>query len=484
MDARYSPVLDSNPLPPPRGEASRKPVIPNGTAAGSRCAIPPAEVSFQPHSFADPSGRVFLWNGHLYRGLRGNAATHLGRLVREGTLTPLVERGLLIETTIKPMTLAEYDLIVQHRRVRVVSYPQEWCPAMFKRAVRHIVDLALELAGHGLMLKDAHPWNVLYEGTAPVFIDWGSIVSIEESEPWSGLDEFHRFCLNPLKLMSRNLDHLARAMLPTDRGVTDSDVAALCGNLPSRRPAGIRARQRLARLTESIRGRLNHSAEPRRCLTEELRRLREEVERVPVPEGAASTHVATRQDRRTASEAQDERTATLRRVIRSIGPATMLAIGGRDLMEVITPPPCEATLVAFDADPSWITDLYRQVDETQGAILPLIMDLTKPTPSIGWGSHWAIDARERFRSQLVVAADVAHLAKDRHFAMPLIVEGLAAFASRWLIVEWTNPAERSGSSGGRSEVRCEEFAAALETAFRDVRCISVSQTTRVIVCER
>jgi hypothetical protein len=320
-------------------------------------------------------------------------------------------------------------------------------------------------------------------------VDWGSIVSIEESGPWSGLDEFHRFCLNPLRLISRNLDHIARAMLPTDRGVTDSDVGTLCGELPSRRPAGIRARRRLARLTESIRGRLKHSAGLPRSLAEEFRQLREEVEQVPVPEGAVSTLVATRQDRRTASDAQGGRMATLRRVIRSLSPSTMLAIGGRELMDVIAPPPCEATLVAFGADPSWITDLYRRVDDARWVILPLIMDITKPTPSIGWGSHWAIDARERFRCQLLVVADcVPQLAEMRHFSMPLIVEGLAAFASKWLIVEWPNPAEHSrsaGPSGGGPEFRCEEFAEALEKTFREVRCIPVSQAaTTVILCER
>jgi hypothetical protein len=400
-----------------------------------------------------------------------------------------VDRGLLIETAINPMTLADYDLVVQHRQVPFVSYPQEWCPAMFKRAVRHIVDLALELAGHGLMLKDAHPWNVLYEGTAPVYVDWGSIVSIEESGPWSGLDEFHRFCLNPLRLMSRNLGHIARAMLPTDVGVTDSDVGALCGELPSRGPAGIRSRQRLARLSESIRDRLKNSAGPQRSLAEVFRRLREEVEGVPVPEGAVSTPIATRRDRRTASDVQGERMAVLRRVIRSLNPSTMLAIGGRDVMEVIAPPPCDASLVAFGVDPSWVTDLYRQVDDERWAILPLMMDITKPTPSIGWGSHWAIDARERFRCQLVVAADcVPHLAKTRQFSPPLIVDGLAAFASKWLIVEWPNPAELShsaGSSGAGPGFRCEEFASALGKEFGLVRLIPVPQAaTTVIVCER
>ena len=32
--------------------------------------IPHEEVSFHPLSYADPNGRVFWWNGELYRGIR------------------------------------------------------------------------------------------------------------------------------------------------------------------------------------------------------------------------------------------------------------------------------------------------------------------------------------------------------------------------------------------------------------------------------
>ncbi len=67
---------------------------------------------------------------------------------------------------------------LRHPRVRVISYPHEWCAEMLQEAALAHCRLLAAVAKGGMALKDAHPWNVLFDGTRPVFIDIGSIVPL------------------------------------------------------------------------------------------------------------------------------------------------------------------------------------------------------------------------------------------------------------------------------------------------------------------
>ena len=156
--------------------------------------IPAQEVIFHPHSFADDAGRLFNWNGQLFRGISYARTAFFGRLFREQIVQGLVERGLLIETEPTDLSVNGYGSVVRHRNVPFVSYPNEWCAAMLRDAALTIIELAIELTQRGLTLKDAHPWNVLFDSSKPVYVDLTSISPQQNEATWSAYDEFCRFC--------------------------------------------------------------------------------------------------------------------------------------------------------------------------------------------------------------------------------------------------------------------------------------------------
>src|SRR5512138_461254 len=125
--------------------------------------IPPDEVAFHPHSHGDPAGRLFLWKGSLYRGIRAGWTPVWAQLIENGLLQRLVDRGLFIDTEPTGLSLDGFELVVHHRLLPFASYPEEWCPAMLKDAALAILDLVIELAPHNLTLKDGHPWNVVFD---------------------------------------------------------------------------------------------------------------------------------------------------------------------------------------------------------------------------------------------------------------------------------------------------------------------------------
>jgi hypothetical protein len=62
-------------------------------------------------------------------------------------------------------------MILEHERVEFPSFPYEWNAEMLHAAGLLTLDLAQALLADGLGLKDGTPYNILFRGPAPVFID-------------------------------------------------------------------------------------------------------------------------------------------------------------------------------------------------------------------------------------------------------------------------------------------------------------------------
>ena len=189
--------------------------------------IPHKEVTFHPNSFGDPDGRLFRWNGQLYRGIGSEQAKFFANRSSFLVLQQLMQRGLLIESEVVPYLLDGYAAVVRHKTIPFAAYTHEWCAAMLKDAGLTILDLAIELAQHGMILKDAHPWNVLFDSYKPVFVDLTSIVPIPGDVRWSFYKEFCQYTLYPLILMADGHERIARWLLWEYTGVQEADVRTL-----------------------------------------------------------------------------------------------------------------------------------------------------------------------------------------------------------------------------------------------------------------
>ena len=77
----------------------------------------------------------------------------------------------------------EVGAVVRHERLAFPSYPYEWPAEMLHASGLLTLDLALAAFDEGLGLKDATPWNVLFRGPTPVFVDWLSVERRDAARP-------------------------------------------------------------------------------------------------------------------------------------------------------------------------------------------------------------------------------------------------------------------------------------------------------------
>lgn len=346
--------------------------------------VAPDEIRFHPHSFGDPAGRLFWWRDELYRGVRAEAAPFVTNLV-DTVLPTLVERRLVPATTPTDLTVDGFALVLRHERVPFTSYPNEWCSAMLRDASLLYLDLVAELVPQGLCIKDMNPWNLVFDGTRPLFVDVMSIAPLE-SCPHSFTEErFRRNYLDPLHLMERGEAGLARTLLPEWGGVP---------------PGLLGGRRRLRR-------------SPSDPLTL-CRRLRRQVEAIALPAAGEAAPA----DRETALLLDELRPASVLELRTSHGAAAALAARNG------------AHAIAFFEDDTQANGALRRARSDGSWLLPLVLDVAKPTPSIGFLDHFSIAATDRLRSELVVSGDaVRYAVAERRLTSEHVAEALAAFST-------------------------------------------------------
>jgi hypothetical protein len=123
--------------------------------------------NFHPTSFSDPTMRLLNYEGRLLRGVGPAHEQQIRRLFGEGVVGELMGRRQLVESKITTMASRDYPLIVEHKRLRRVTYPTEWCSEALRDAALCVLDMQIYLIGVGYTLVDAYPWNVLFERGKP-----------------------------------------------------------------------------------------------------------------------------------------------------------------------------------------------------------------------------------------------------------------------------------------------------------------------------
>ena len=101
---------------------------------------------------------------------------------------------------------------------------------------------------------------------------------------------------------------------------------------------------------------------------------------------------------------------------------------------------CADQVVAVDADHLAIEHLYRTLKaEQHSTILPLVGNLTDPSPGLGWRHRERQTLDERSRPDLILAlALIHHLSIGRNVPLPDLVAWFASFEAD-LVIEFVAP---------------------------------------------
>lgn len=423
-----------------------------------------ADIRFHPSSYADPHGRLFVEQGRLYRGVPAASVAYCTRLFESGVVDELVQSRLMVATTLSSLRVEGYPLVLEHELVPHVSYPYEWPAEMLRAAALHTLAVLEALAKHGLTLKDAHGWNVVFAGCRPLFVDFGSIIEFQPGDPWRAEREFQEYFLHPLAMMGAGHDRIARALLRDfEEGINLQICASIARLGVPQRPEGA---EPLAWYRELI-----SAYDFRSGITLWSDYYKDTFPALsPDPTWTGKHHA-------------------VHRLLQQHRPASVLDIGSNRGWYALLAAAGGARVVAFDNDAACINQLFADAAARGLDVQPLVMSCVNPSPRYGLGQGLMESASDRLASELVLAlALVHHLVFRMHLNFEQIAAGLAAYAQKTLIVEFP-PADdihvSQWMTAGHAWYTVENFTAALHRHFPRISRVPSDPSPRVLlVCER
>lgn len=464
-------------------------------------------------SLRDPSGNVCIVDDRIIRIINSNGVSDLNAFLSSTAARLFLVSRQLVQT--KFLNTAEVAAVlknaearnvfnqsvgatvVEHERVPFQSFPYEWPAEMLHAAAVLTLDLAERLLDEGLGLKDASPYNVLYRGARPVFID---LLSFEQRDPrdptWLPYAQFVRTFLLPL-LVNRHFDVSIAQLLTTHRdGIEPEEVTRLCGPLQKLRspfltlatiPARLAAQHAADDATIYERKTLADPAKARFILGRVLKSVRRKLKQVAPLAGRNSTWSDYTAHNSYTRDYLPDKEAFVTDVLAYLRPRKVLDVGCNTGHFSALAARHGASVVAIDYDAVVVGEVWRRASVEGLEILPLVVNLARPTPGIGWRNQECPSFLERahqgFDAVLMLAV-VHHLLVSERIPLAEIVDLAAELTTDTLVIEFIAPADPMFRriSRGRDPLfqylTQPFFESTCRKRFEIVRCERLGETHR------
>lgn len=443
-----------------------------------------------PGSFRDPAGFVFRRDGVLYRQVNRSYEPTFDRLESTGFLRQLQHDGLLVghETLGADQgSTAEALTVLRPDVVPFISYPYEWCFGELRDAALLTLELQRRALDAGFVLRDASAYNVQFIGGYPVFIDSLSFGIYNDGQPWQAYGQFCEHFLAPLALMTEHDARLAAIQRSFSDGIPLEIASRLLGmktwlrsGLMLHIHAHARSRKRFAHEAGKQRERTLSLAALRRLIDH----LRQTIEGLRLdPEGTPWANYET--EHNYTPDAATEKREAVREMLARLKPSTVWDLGANTGVFSAAAP--EGTrVIAIDGDHAAVERHYRRVRQNNRSILPLVMDLSNPSPARGWAHAERKSLAERGPADVVLAlALIHHLVLGGGVPLASVAKWLGGL-TRFAIVEFVPPDDEQvlRLTAGRTEATHPysepDFRRAFEGYFSLLETRAVKSSGRVL----
>ncbi len=442
-------------------------------------------------SFRDPKGWVFRRDSVVYRHVTDAARDDYSRLMESGLYENLVKADLLIPHEEQPVADSGAWKILKPDEIEFVSYPWEWSFSMLRDAAIATLDIAERAMDFGMILKDAPAFNIQFHKARPVLIDTLSLSVRIEGRPWEAYRQFCQHFLAPLALASRRDPRL----LLMGRNHIDGmplDLAATLLPIRTRLKPGLaahvhlhaRMQDRYAGNESAAAGRVNRSDVSEQGIRGILDSLKSSIRSLKSP-AAASAWEGYYSETNYSESAFDEKKRIVADYLDEVSPQVVWDLGANTGEFSGIAATRVDYVIAFEADHNAADLHYRECMKTRKSnILPLVMDLTNPSPGLGWDFRERMSLEERGPADSLMAlALIHHLAIGNNVPLYKISESLARLG-RHLIIEWVpkDDSQVQRLLASREDVfkdyTREGFTDAFANDWETMRCQKVGDSVR------
>lgn len=418
-------------------------------------------------TFRDPDGCCFSAGDRVYRYVVPDARERVRGLLESEFHLSLEKEGLVPKTVrIAPERAravlhgkfgrsfdVEHGMLLEHARVPFVSYASEWCPEMLFAAGQLTLELQLRALQHGLTLKDATPSNVLFVGTKPMFVDVLSFAARPAGMAvWSAYAQFIRTFYLPL-FVCRATGRAAHEILASRRdGIEPEEVYAQLSFFSRMSGAALQyvtlptllgktARAENATPAGARRYEEPNAFEIAQMLVRKLRSSFAKLQPAGTRRSSWSEYMSTSNYE---GRAFVDKVKFVREALAATDTASVLDVGCNTGHFSRLAATGGASVVSLDYDAVVVTEVWQSARAQGLDILPLVMNLARPTPGQGWRNSEERSFLERATGQfdvVMLLAVIHHLSITDGIPLRDIFSLAAALTKKAVIVEFIPPGD-------------------------------------------
>lgn len=455
-------------------------------------------------SFRDASGAVYETGAEILRTVNKCYAEDWEHVKNSGLLQKAMDKGLLAVREVPiPTGLAGANVyaVLCAEKLPFLSWPHEWSFSQLQDAALLTLEMQKLALEHGCILKDASAYNIQFFKGKPVFIDTLSFEKWDQHSPWEAYRQFCSHFLAPLALEAY-LDR--RCGLLAANWIDGIPLDLACAMLPfkARLSLGLNLHLFMHSAMQKRYGDARKSAEKARKVAigrQKMLDLGESLEntvRALAPAGKETEWGAyygeTNYSEQGMRNKEELVSSVAKRYAKVDAHGLAIDLGANDGHFSALLQNDYDLVVAADMDPAAVDAHYKKIrNETSSPMLPLVLDLTNPTPAIGWANQERASFMRRAKADFVLALALCH---HLHFSGGIPFSMIADFFSQLikagggLLVEFV-PAEDSQVKRllAARNVRLDDYTLAnfcqafANAGFRQVAQHRVAESCRTLI---
>ena len=393
-------------------------------------------------SFRDRCGFIFKKNEKYYRAVDKSYSKAYELLMESGLYQNLVDKGLLIKhIELKEKKHANTYKVLKPEQIKFISYPYEWSFSQLKDAALITLEVQKIALDFGMTLKDASAFNIQFYNGRPTLIDTLSFDLLDHSKPWMAYRQFCQHFLGPLALMSYKDIRLIQLFKCYIDGIPLDLVSKILPKKTLSYP-GILLHIHLH--SNSIVKNCNMSKEIKQNNKMGINSLKGLVDSLK------STVIKIRYEPKNSiwfnyykneanykSTSFEHKKEIIKNNIKRIKPLSVWDLGANtgEFSRICSD--MGIPTVSFDIDSECVEENYlKSKEKKEENILPLIIDLTNPSPGIGWENNERFSLSGRGPIDTVMAlALIHHLAIASNIPLDMIAHYFSRLCKN-LIIEF------------------------------------------------
>lgn len=410
-------------------------------------------------SFRDPAGSIFSSGSRVFRTVSDSGFPVLKEFLNSETGQSWVGSGRVVRSRevspdqVPAVSEAAFSgaHLLEHDRIWFPSYAYEWPREMLFAAGDLTIELAEAVLAESFSLKDATPYNVLFEGPRPVFVD---VLSFERRNPrdptWLPYAQFLRMFVFPL-LMGKEFGMAGDQIFVTRAaGLEPADVYAHCSWMKRLRPPILtevsiptwlnkRANQDGSKLYAPKR--LADPEKAKFILVAQLRRLRKLLRRASALGPGDSVWSGYMNTLSYTGPEFEQKVDLVQSWLSDLGPRTVLDIGCNTGHFSAVAARSGARVVGIDIDPEVVGRAWRRAKAEGLDIQPLIVNLARPSPATGWRNAEYpsfLDRAAGSFEMVFMLAVLHHLLVTERIPLHDILNVAAGLTTRHVVIEYVS----------------------------------------------